>query len=719
MLERVHNETRLIISSGFQLAFRGEVESALSSFDTFLLRDNTCNIDIAAVSLAKAELLFLDGKFLAALEEFENRLDGLVEKLPDDLRIPVVSNRSDVVFRRLDFGGIGGHYLLADQKRIAGIEYSNDSEVLYAYRQSIAGKSYNSLPVFWKELKRTYQQKQWREFRKACEYMSDQCIRIGELPEAAYHAAISCSSDAANVLVTTLLNSRDHSTVKDIVLTLVAKANLQAHFAIACEILKKISDLVPDENVDLIATWVLKRCKITKSEDHDSMARTAWTTIAAFGSRISEPVAIKILSVALAHPAWKLSTENPNQIPRIRQEILETVGALLPVIPPASFSDLASQTLPLAKERRSFSDFTTVVNLLAHIVHLSKDEELRASIRQELYPKGERMPPVLMQVASHFGVEIQNTSGQLDKYVDSIVEMLEKVVQRVPKGEQPESVGGTVMTHCSEGEAEDLHVHNINTGTIHSVIRNKEKFSHDLRARVVRALLKGISDDDNSPENKISFIECIRGFAECMTADLANDVFDAFEPIIKQEVDSSKFSSAVHHPLSSFRFSGTTFEQFVGHALFVLAVIERKTEGVFGKRLSDVVEISLSSEWPVVRESAFAAVREIPTISDSLWMPLLLGTRDTDPKAALLAFDAISNKEDRKLKRPHWPILIYSLKLAQRHNSIQLRSAAAKAVRILLNENTSRKNKTELETLIGQFSNDIAFSVRQAARNES
>jgi hypothetical protein len=149
--------------------------------------------------------------------------------------------------------------------------------------------------------------------------------------------------------------------------------------------------------------------------------------------------------------------------------------------------------------------------------------------------------------------------------------------------------------------------------------------------------------------------------------------------------------------------------------LFVLACIERCSPGSYGARLQATVRKALSNNSPTIRKAAFAAVREIPAIAESTWMPLLLGTRDPDSDAAALAFDAISAKQDARLTRAQWKMATYSLRIAQLSTSIKLREAAARAVARLASQTPNRALSAELSAIRGLFAGDIAYSVRVAA----
>lgn len=167
--------------------------------------------------------------------------------------------------------------------------------------------------------------------------------------------------------------------------------------------------------------------------------------------------------------------------------------------------------------------------------------------------------------------------------------------------------------------------------------------------------------------------------------------------------------------ISRWRINNATEEQVTAQALFVLACIERSSPGTCGARLQALVRKALSNNSATIRKAAFAAAREIPAISESTWMPLLLGTRDPDAEAAALAFDAMSARQDVRLTRSQWKMAAYSFSLAQLSPSIELRMAAARAVSRLFSQAPNEALKAELSGIRELFAADIAHSVRVAA----
>lgn len=710
-------ETRITIARLRRQAMAGEEQAALDRLEQILPTAAAHSVDQAAILLTKAELLFLAGRYAASHDVFISELDALVPMLPHPVALVIGFNRCEVAMRRFDPVGASRFYDLIDERRIAGIEHRDSSAILSAVNSAARGKSYESLPTIWQELLRAYRQGHWAVFREASRYMAEECLRLGLPQEAAFHAAIAFDSDLAKRIGEILLNSRDASVVNATITKLLLTANLQTHFCIACELLQKLSDVVPDSLVDRVLNWLLLRCaRLETPAGINSIEPTAWKTVESLAARASTDSAQKIVEVALSHPAWTATAEQPDQFIRVREEIIDAINQAVDGLPVETLPELADATIPLATQRRNFKDFNNVISLLSQIAHRAPND-VKEKIKSGLYAPGLALPPVLIQSASHFGQEIPNDGGRLERYALHLADTIRHVVQRVPMGEKPLPVDGTVMTFTAGTGNERLVVHFISTEGVWALARQSNQVPAESRTTVVDALLEAISNRDNGLENRIRFIDCLRGFADSLDASLAAEIFSVLAPIARGNIDiSPEIASSMpeSHPLSRTRVEGTTKERVTAEALFVLAFIEQRFRPGYGERLQTIVRDALSDNSPEIRKAAFAAVREIPTIDESTWMPLLLGTRDPDSDAAALAFDAISTKQNAHLSRPQWKMAAYSLKIAQLSTSIEMRKAAALAVSRLEPQTPTTALSAEFAAIRVLFADDIAHSVRAA-----
>jgi hypothetical protein len=372
MLKLVLPETRITIARARREAMGGEDQAALIRLEQALPGASGRPVDQAAILLAKAELLYLAGRYAASHDVFENELEPLIPQLPHSVALVAGFNRSEVSIARFDSRGVSRHYGLVDEEHVMGVKHWDDSAVLNAISSAARGRSYESLPAIWRELLRTYRQGRWGLFRHASRYMADECLRIGLPDEAAFHAVVAIDSETAKRIGALLRESRDAGKVEAVVTRLLATANLPKHFVVACELLQVVSDLVPDALVDRVLCWALQRCDIAgEPRDLNSIETTAWKTIESLAGRASRETAQQIVRVAQAHRVWTAVAGGPNQFIRVREEIIDAVNQTVAALPVEMMPDLADATIPLAIERGNFKDFNNVVALLSHIAHRS------------------------------------------------------------------------------------------------------------------------------------------------------------------------------------------------------------------------------------------------------------------------------------------------------------------------------------------------------------
>jgi hypothetical protein len=118
------------------------------------------------------------------------------------------------------------------------------------------------------------------------------------------------------------------------------------------------------------------------------------------------------------------------------------------------------------------------------------------------------------------------------------------------------------------------------------------------------------------------------------------------------EPTHTKTAAEIEHPLNPFRMRSGKPSDVQAWAIYTLACIERDkpgVPGVYAEKLSEILADALSDPRPKVREYAFAAAKEMPALSESALLAVLLGTRDPDPKAAAAAFCALATKKGIRL----------------------------------------------------------------------
>jgi hypothetical protein len=238
-----------------------------------------------------------------------------------------------------------------------------------------------------------------------------------------------------------------------------------------------------------------------------------------------------------------------------------------------------------------------------------------------------------------------------------------------------------------------------------------------LQARSVRllieAILEMVREPQNAISNKIDLINGIIELSDTLTPELAEEVFETLNPVAAGKVvglDVTKAAGDPNHPLNRFKVRLGDPATLQGGALYALACIETHQPGLYGPRLTTLLDQGIVSPNSTVRKLAFTAARRAPTLPDSILTNVLLGTRDNDPEVVEQAFLTISrhllSSEDFVRS------LIYSLAIACQSLRVNTRRAAAYVIRMLLERQLNEELRDKLQELEETLRTDICFSVR-------
>jgi len=168
-------------------------------------------------------------------------------------------------------------------------------------------------------------------------------------------------------------------------------------------------------------------------------------------------------------------------------------------------------------------------------------------------------------------------------------------------------------------------------------------------------------------------------------------------------------------PLNPFKMSMGNPKLLRGEALIAVARFSSLQEGGIGEQIERALKEALTDEDGEMRLFGFAAVRELAVLPSSAVSALIMGTRDPDPDAARMAFDALVGRESLNLDDPSWRLLLFSLRMALKADDVGLRRIAATAVSELLKRTLQGEIKAELAELQAAAHGDFCYSVRARA----
>ena len=693
----------------------GNPAQALQQLDDRLQSVRTdALLDRLVLLMTKIEIFFLDCRDEEALQIYADELDGLLPNLPEGLAVALSYNRSDIAQAMLQPNDF---YATVDLSRIADVDLW-DYRALYQGREAAAAhKHYEALPVVWEAFLKAHHRGCWRPYRAAARSMALECLQLHWPQKAVYYAITAGDKATAQEVGQWLLMNGTLDNLEPSVNVLLDCGNLRRPFVAACHIVSEMHDAIPDPQVSSVVDWLLERGSMPLGNIAErSTVEQAWKILAAMADRTNVRQSRAIVETATSHDVWNAET-GANQVLLLREDLLKSVRRCANRLPVSDIGGLARVTVPLVVQRRQDHDYIEGIELLCHLAEIG-GVGTKEFIRNQLYPKGGPLNLVLLQVATYFDAELPQ-GDQLTAAAEDVARNIRLQVQRVPSGGEvrqiPESFGHTTV----ELGSETLCVHMIG-GTI--ALEAMVSHRHNLEARATDSLIDAIvamvAERENLIANKVALIRPLAKIGDICNADRASRLLRMLLPLAKGvflEPIHAMSSAEAANPLNPFKMSFGRPAELRGVALHVLACIERDRPGIFGESLDSILEIGLMDLDSEIRSWAYTAARQLPTLTESQFTALILGTQDDDPEAAAAAFLGISEEKELELHDSQWRLLIQAVSRVTRSRAVRVRQAAALTCAGLDGCVPHGPMKRELAGLRAVFARDRCFSVRRSA----
>jgi hypothetical protein len=685
----------------------GDSDSAVGQIDSLLAAspESIVGLDRLALLLLKAEILYLDCRETEALEVFKSAIDSQLETFPQEIKFVVAQNRRDVAFTLLDADGFRQADRLYDQRQLAGIKFWDPQALVYAYEAAASGRHYEALPAIWRELTKSYRQGSWQYRRQASRRMANEFLQLGWGHSADYHAIAAQDSELVKLIGDHLLAWRQPLLVEQLVQRLLANANLKRHAIVACELLVRITDAIPDNQINAVVEWLLPLCSTNHAKGRSAMrlAKSAWEATQSIAYRLNAKQAKEVVRLATQHPSWMVEDH-------LRKHIIQTVDDCLDSLPPEDLPELVLKALPLATGLSGELNYDKdVLYLLRHLASRG-DADIKKQIGDVLYPNS----PVnfeLIRIAEEFGKQIdEQEATRIAEYYAQDVRLQVQHLAHDEEFKKPAiSLGAFTSTNGEERVAVSIY----SDMGLKAVAAHRRLLRPETVQLFVEALLDMIQEPENTPANKVSLINCIITLADVIGPELAEIVYEALAPIAAGEVSFIDVTGATgdpNHPLNPFKVDLGSPATVQGGALYALACIEASREGVYGQRFTKLLEQAATNSSSEVRKIAFEAARRVPRLPENLVMTVLMGTRDIDPNVAEAAFLGISRHTIDK--EEFWHSLVYALILASDSPNLSVRKSAAFTVSTLRTQAPSEEILNKLAALHETLKRDISYSVR-------
>lgn len=697
-------------------AMGGQVERALKDLTARIgqLTSASREEDLVSLALLRAEILYHQGRRKESRDQFDQIIQPRLSALSPLARFAVQQNYVDV---RSEFGSdefldaLHEFYHLYDQREITGTKLQNHQEIAHGHDAVSEGDFKEAMSAFWQDSLRTYRQGCWDVHRHAMKRLGRGWLAVGEPIDAALCAIIAKDDKLAKNVAEEILRRRDPEIVRKVVDRLLALANLNDHFSVACILLTTIGDAIPDDQIDRLGRWLLDRISLQENARGSSgPLYRAWQCLAAIAPRVSAELARLAVECATAHQAWLNS--QPGKISVARERIVETLQLLVSKLPETAMMDLAQRTLPLAVERRQDHDYGDVLNLLSQISFLGGDE-VKSFVGSRLFASGRQVDYLMAQFAPYYD-KIILQGQELHDLALRAARNVGLQVQLRPLGQPFDPVVGVIMTGNREVGDTAIQTSLVNLMDWHAIIPHRKRLEPDPLRALTDAAITMLAEPHNELSNRVGLIQGLAKLRDVMDSQTIDAVVRRLEPIARGQIQDP--NQRQNHPLDSFKFNTTTPAELRGVAVIGIARIAAGDADRHRAVVEELIEHAMGDASADVRRGGVTGFRDFPCRSDSLLLWVLLATRDPDPIASTSAFAAVGSKTDLILNRNHWRLLLASIQMASLSQHADLRRHAAWTLRRLQDKAPSGSIRTDVTRLLEIFASDECASVRTASK---
>jgi hypothetical protein len=674
----------------------------------------TSDYDLCQLKLVESYIKYLAGEDDKCLEIFETSLHPLLDQLPDNLRYTVEDNEASVATQNIIQGSILKRYALQDQERIGQFKGPMWNSLLHAEKAAQKGEHFEAYRIYWRNLIDAFESANWRWQQDSYERMSRECLMLSYYASASYYAILAHSQDMSVEVGKAFLNRRERVEI-DATVEFICTSCYPMRLAVAaCKMINAMSDALPDDRLNMVVSWLIPLCNtVPKAMMHPSRSLfvNSWEAMASLVWRLDSTMAEKVLSSAINHSFWNSRTPD-------RKYLIEAVYRLVSRLSPKEVISLGNAAIPLATTRKTDYDFRETINLLCAIIE--KEPSLKDVVGSALYPADRgKISTILIRTAKVFGKEDfgKNKAAILYK---AVMDNLGTMVQRLPKDAivaQSFDSFGSITAKQSENSQTIVQMY---SGlSLNTLVSLRGELNQDQVAKLVDLIVDLLNDTDNTFSNKYILIEELSELPNVLTKQLAEKVILSILSIAKGNIKEGAVAmtySESRNPMNPFKLNDTSPYDLQGIAILCLSKILRVHNDICRKQIIDVLAQCLANSNETVRMYAYAAASRIPSLTEELMSGLLVGTRDTNDRAATAAFSAIAAMKEAALSNANWSMVALSISLGTHSSLPKLRQLAA----ILLSKNWDRfpdNVQIQLTEARNFIETDPCYSVRYAFKH--
>lgn len=662
-----------------------------------------------AKSILAAELLHLDFQDRKAQEIYDRDVQPFLYDLSPEKASLLLDNGTVLAHAQL-LTGSNNFYHLVDQRRILGIQLSDEKSAARLHIAHKSGKQRDALVASWQQLLRAYNSMCWRRIQHAEQDLAHECLTLNWPHESMYHTVCACNTSIIDNIVKCLISTNSSEVIRKTIGRVLDVSALKRHAVVVAELLIRIADVIPEHCMNEVVNWLKDRAAfVPKTMPASALLKSVWNAVAAVANRLSAEDALAFAQIAILHSSFLNPTID-------RRYIIDAINKCVGRIFPSEIPRLTAATLPLILNTKFDHDYVNAINLLCHLAERG-DENVRESVRERLYPPGEPISDtVLIQVAQHFGANIK-TQEALNRGAIVAAKHLRLQVQHLGPGEEPAQIGGFgTVFNTINGNRCVAHL----SGAQHeldALVAHAAEISEQSITELGSAIIEMFANSENLVSNRIALIASFRKLLRYISPDLMRIAVKELLPLSYGTIAESRLSMSfaeASNPLNPFKAATGNPQDLQGISLLALADIANADPSGVPDFHNDLLLLSLTNNHPRIRQLGCRAARLSQVLTHEEQMAVLFCIGDMEHETVTEALLVFENLERFNLDCSSGALLIIGIERVLRTSSPLARSQAAFIVKKLLESNWLNDNQvTRLLEIRVQVMGDISYSVRQ------
>jgi hypothetical protein len=659
--------------------------------------------DAAWLHLKRVELLYANCQDEEALTVFE-QIEPFLQHLSPEQRIAAAHNRRflNILLLKPDYPAAS----VADNPDTSSERTAHLHDLIEAEAASRERKHYASLPPLWRDLRIAYCEASWGARMRAHRRLAQETLATAWIFEALHHTLLVGYEPPTKTLAAALIVWRNPQLNGEVVKSLMERASLATHVEPAAEILGLVADIIPDDSIASVVTWLLARAsQIVATRRAESAAIAIWKAASRIIFRCAQEDLRRILIAARAHRFLREPGFG-------RAAVSDTLTICARHLTELDSLGLAAAILPLATTQRWDGDLENCLSLLRELAR--RDENAKALIANTLLPRG----------TSGVDFRIATLAPDLGREVapSSITRTVERIVTDLPlqvwqgTGEPPRFALSVMFTHqLAQGEQKVSIAIPGGQSELAFIRAHKHVLPASDWDQVFTTVIKLANHPLNVRTNRVMLTQFLADMIDRASRDQAHLAMDCLRAIINGATSSPADMEATNTTMR-FQVRSTTAGELKASALRSSSLVLARFSDLTKEEDIAAFRAEILDANTATRELACHAIQNLSQRPGDLDLLMLTAAQDIDENVAAAALHTIATLYKQRSLSAHHELATVVASRALASSSAVVRQLGTHLAATLLENISDPETRRTLLSILDAAGTDAHFSVRAAAR---